>query len=487
MTSLIQRHPVAHAGFLALALLLFAAVTLALVWISPLLLLVIGGGAGAAAIAVVLLQRPLLALYAAYFLYLVPFGLRPASVDLASTIATNGAIVLAFGAWLLSAPSQRPPILWNGVYFLVALYIIWASVTLLWAHDLVEARHKLIAYFIAFVLLFLIVQQVRSLHALDGIMRVAAMIGWTVIVIGVLTVLLGGYHSGERLKVMDINENLLGLVLLATLPGVIWPVLRTSGARRSFHFVLSFVFILSTLVLVLLSGSRGSTISLVIMLLAYFFWKPLRPWGIFGGMLVASVLMAAPFLLDALHNRFAETWGNEFGDRDILWRASVLLIEDNPLTGVGVGNGPLELPHYIASLTADLDHRHQMPSHNPLLEVGCDTGLIGILLYVSIIVTALSQFFRNRRRLREAGGAMGAYFPIVLCAAVSFFSSFVKGGGLENNPVFFFLLALFVIPSQLTLGSEQTLGSAAEALARMPSIRRPTPALLRAPQRTAGK
>lgn len=447
----IKKQQVVLFAFVALALLLPAvAGTELLLWNNSPLLLLAGGGICAVAIGLFLLQRPIIALYVALFIYQIPFGLRPEAVDLAYTVIANGAIALAFCAWIIHAPFQRQPVLWNGVCFLIALYIVWAGVTLLWAPDIIEGRKKLIAYCIGLILLFLVVQQVRSLRAIDDIMRVVGLVGWMMVISGALTLLFTGYHPGTRLKVLDLNENLLGLILIVTLPGVIWPVLRSSGARRGLNMALSIVFILCTLILVLLSGSRGSALSLTIMLLAFWFWKPLRPWGIAGAVLAACMLTSAPFLLDTLNSRSAEDWGNELGGRDILWEASLRLIEDHPLTGAGVGNGPFALRQYIASLTSDYDHRDNLPSHNPFLEVGADTGILGMLLYSSILGSALWQFFRNRGRRYMRDGPMAAYFPLVLGSAVSYLASFVKGGGLENHPTFFLLLALLIMPSQLS-------------------------------------
>jgi putative inorganic carbon (HCO3(-)) transporter len=437
-------------SILALAFVLpAAAVAGLLLWTTPLILLLAGGGVCAAAIVLLLLQRPPIALQVALFFYLFPIGLRPVEIGFAQDVVTNGALALAICAWMLHALSQRRPVLWNGVYFLFALYIVWASVTLLWAPDLVAGRKLLVAYCIGLILLFLIVQQVRTLAALDGIMRVLAIIGWIMLISGALAVILTGYKFGDRLQIFNVNENTPVLYLVLTLPGVIWPVLRSSGTSRRFYMALSFVFILCTLIIVLLTGSRGGALSLIIMLLAFSSWKPLRPWGIGASVLVACTLAGAPFLLDSLSNRANDDWGNEVGGRNLLWIASLQLIADHPLIGVGVGNGPFELTPYIAALTSDFDTRNDLPSHNPLLEVSVDSGLIGLLIYVSILVNALWQFFRYRgcRYVRE--GPLAAYFPMVLCIAAAYFVAWSKDGGLESHSTFFMLLALLIIPSQL--------------------------------------
>jgi putative inorganic carbon (hco3(-)) transporter len=209
--------------------------------------------------------------------------------------------------------------------------------------NLIEGRKKLVAYCLGFIMLFLIGNQVRSLEAIDGLMCVLVMIGWILVIAGFWSLLFTDYQFGNRLKVFNMNEGALGYYFTITLPGVIWPVLQSSGHRRRLYMALSVVFILCAMILVLASGGRGSSISMVIMLLAFWFWKPLRPWGMMGGVLVAGMLIAAPILLASLNNRANDNWGTKIGDRELLWIASVHLIEDHPLTGMGVGNGPFEL------------------------------------------------------------------------------------------------------------------------------------------------
>jgi putative inorganic carbon (hco3(-)) transporter len=435
-------------SYLALILLGGAGAGL-LLWSNPLVLLLAGGIAFAAAIGLFLLLRPLTALYVALFIRLIPWENSSDEVVFAFTVAQNIAFAVAFCAWMLHASSQRRPIQWNGVCFLIALYIFWAGVTLLWAHDVVAGLEKLRRYSAGLIFVFLVVNLVKSPRAIDGMMRVLAVVGWYLVILGLQVALFTDYHP-ERLKILNMNENQSGALLILMLPGVIWPVVRSSGLRRSLHLTLSIVYMLCTVILVLLSGSRGSTLALASMLVALCFWKPLRPWGIVGGALVACLLISAPFLLGEVGKRFMEDTQTQLGGRDILWEASFYFIEDHPFTGAGVGNGPVELVPYVAALTNHYDYvDHPLPSHNPLLEAGVDTGIFGIVVYFSICVAALRQFFWCSGRWYLHGGALTAYFPIVLISAAGYITAFLKDGA-DSHPTFFLLLALLIIPSQLS-------------------------------------
>jgi O-antigen ligase len=379
------------------------------------------------------------------FLYLLPIELR---IDGFYEIAVNLSILLALGAFVLHLPSNRQPVVWNLVCNLVALYMAWGIVSLLWAPDIVQGRRKLVAYGLGLILLFLTSNQVRTFRDLDKFMRVLAMIGWILIIAGLITAFFGNYQYGDRLKVLGENENILGLILMMMLPGTIWPVLRSSGPKRSLLMALSVVYILLTLVLVVLSGSRGSTISMILVLSLFSLSRPLRPWSLVVGVLAVGIIMAAPFLLNTIVERFEEQDSADIGGRTIFWQASLLLIKDYPMTGVGIGNGPLVLIEYVRALTSDYNYRSALVSHSSLFEVGIDTGIVGMCIYLGVCVAAVGSLARSRSRMK--GVAPSAYLTIVMSIAAGYFTSSIKSGGLETHPIFFVLLSLLVIPSTLS-------------------------------------
>src|SRR5690606_308087 len=132
------------------------------------------------------------------FLALMPMELR---FEIVYTLAVNSALALALGAWLLKVVVQRQHIHWNAVCVLLTLYLVWAIVTLLWAPDLVLARKELVAYVSGFILLLLISEQVRSIAAIDGLMRVLKVMGWILVLGGLHAAFTGALQPGERLQV----------------------------------------------------------------------------------------------------------------------------------------------------------------------------------------------------------------------------------------------------------------------------------------------
>jgi hypothetical protein len=130
-----------------------------------------------------------------------------------------------------------------------------------------------------------------------------------------------------------------------------------------------------------------------------------------------------------------------------------------------VGNGPFKLREYVGELTSEFDPKPAVVSHNPLLEVCIDTGVFGMLVYASICIAGLWQFFRFRHHRCSLDLNVSAYYAIVFAVAIGYFASWIKAGGMEHHPIFFVLLGLLVIPQQLSLGVDSSDNVPADPLA----------------------
>ncbi len=390
-----------------------------------------------------LLKKPLLALNVAIFLSLLPAGLR---VEPAFMIISNLSVAIAVlawgGRWLMRLETIR----WNPAWLILLGYIVFGIVTLLWAPDLVEGRRKLIAYASGFILFFLLFQQVRTLRALDGVMSTLRILGWIIVYGGIFEIASGSYQPGQRLSIFDVNQNQLVMILLLLIPCFVWPILRSSGSRRWVHGVLSTIFILCAITFIVLSGSRGGALSLAALLFGLLLSRQVRPWALAGMIVLGGIVLAAPFLVETMSQRFEEQEGGSLGGRDVLWEAGILLIQDHPWSGVGFGGGPIEIPKYIAVLTGDtfLNTRRVFPSHNPFLEVGSDTGIIGILIYCAMLASALWPSLRKPHPSDDR--AVRFFRVLVVIVAVAYFLSWIKSGGMEIHPTLFLLMLFLMIP-----------------------------------------
>lgn len=411
---------------------------------------IVGGG-----IAVFIwLQRPVWAAYAALLLVLLPTGLIPP--DLHSTL-NRVVTVAAAVVWLFSILARDGRVRWNPTTILMLAFLGWSTLSLLWAENLDASTTILQAYVLRLALFLLIIpSQIRTKRDLDGFMTVLALSGWILMAASAVTVLREGYTPGTRLRVLGTNENELGMLALVTLTGVLWQAVQIQPRPRWMKQLGAGVFIAGTIGLVAASGSRGSALSLVAMLLTLVVLKPTRGWGALGWLLLALGAISLPVLFATTVERFTVVGGDTLlGGREALWQAAWQMIRDHPVAGVGIGNAPHALVPYLRSLRSVIG-MEAAAIHNPVLTILAETGVLGVLLYLGVLGTAIWSFIRQYwHRQALTSPLPRAYFALGAAIFMGYMVTWIKGGGVESDHTYFLMLALLLIPSCLDAGEPE--------------------------------
>lgn len=412
---------------------------------SPLLFL---GIVIVAVVFVMLIVRPVLACYLALFVVMLPVGLLPLEIH---SQLNRGLTVVAFGVWLLAVLMKRQRIYWNGTAIVMLAFLMWSLITLLWADNFEWAKTLFQVYSLRFVLfIFLIPNLIRTKRSLDGMLITLALNGWVLMAFSLFALVQDGYTPGSRFKLFDVNENDASMLIITTLLGVLWVATQLSEQRRFIKTMMAVLYLLLTIVFVFASGSRGSAISLIITLIAFLFWKETRSWSIVCIILLFLTLIFYPSLFTTTVERFllqARDSLSLLGGREVLWKAAWEIIWDHPFDGVGIGNAGIAIQPYL-----DVAHNVDgVSAHNPILVIWGETGLIGILLYLGILISALISFFKQymRFRINSIYQPYIPYFALVTCILLGFIVSWVKGGGMESAHSYFLILSLLLIPSGL--------------------------------------
>jgi len=153
-----------------------------------------------------------------------------------------------------------------------------------------------------------------------------------------------------------------------------------------------------------------------------------------GIMLLAAMAVSIGFLLPGLRMRYEEVllWPHELGDRPIIWKTGVHLAQQRPLLGYGP-----ETFHLV------FDKRHELRDqgvgawHNFVLQIGVESGIIGVISFFWILAKAL-QILRRARRRREEELA-----PAVATALLAGLTCMLLAGlfgGVIGDPVIDLLL-----------------------------------------------
>jgi O-antigen ligase len=203
-----------------------------------------------------------------------------------------------------------------------------------------------------------------------------------------------------------------------------------------------------TFIAVTLAASRGGFAGLLCAIL-FIVWR--SPRRIRNLALIAAV--AVPLLLFAptspLHRFLHPNYGDQAGEdtRLELWRAGLHMIEQNPLTGIGLGKFKLVVTQYEGD---DVDL--EKIAHNTYIEVAAEMGIPSLLVFLGILFSAYRTLMRVRKHaanpsfLHTAATAMQA--GLVGCVvAITFISC-------EKQKLLWFLIFLTPCLEALAHASE---------------------------------
>jgi putative inorganic carbon (HCO3(-)) transporter len=383
------------------------------------------------------IKRPVIALYVFVLVSLLPYGIIPPTIN---NYLNRVFPVVVLVVWLFGVISHRERIVCNLTTVLMACFLLWSVLTLFWTTNLSIGISFLKIYLVRFVIFLLLIPSlIRTQKNFDGLMNTLAISAWVLVIVSVITVLMTGYLPGTRLKVFGENENAFGLVALVTMIGVSWKALQPLKPNIFFWKLIA------------MSGSRGSIISLLVTFLAFLLWKTTRSLGKVSFLFLITIGMIAPILFQSTIERFLliDQTTTIFGGREVLWSAAWVAIKNNPWIGVGIGNSNYVMLSYLQFFRSTLGLEYASV-HNPVLTIWLDTGIPGILLYLSSMLSAIllfvQQYFKNKQFIRDH---LQPYFGIVASVFIGYMLSWIKGGGIESDTTYFLMLALLLIPSSL--------------------------------------
>lgn len=425
-----------------------AAGTSGLAHASPFSPLFILGVVVAMAVSISWLQKPVWALYAAIFVVFLPQGLIPEYIN---DYLNRSLLIIALAVWVFDVIARRRRIVWTGTMLLMLGFLTWSIVTLSWAPNVDVGARRLVQYTLRFILfLLLVTNEINTHDTLKGLMRTLALNGWVLVLVGAGTVLLVGYEAGTRLRVLAMNQNVFGIWIMITMPAVLWHATQRSGGHKTLRRLLGVSYIILAIGLVTLSGSRGGAISLFIILLLYWAWKPTRLWGKLGLIILVVAAISAPLIFSITAERFIDQTGGILGGRIPIWKGTWQVIREHPLGGVGIGNAANEIYPRVARLRVINPGSGMISIHNPILGVWADTGIVGLLLYLGVTASAIWVFIREYFYFRKSRkNSLMLYFALVSSMFVGYLLSWMNSGAMEYHQVHFLVLALLLIPSQI--------------------------------------
>ena len=175
---------------------------------------------------------------------------------------------------------------------------------------------------------------------------------------------------------------------------------------------------ITAIMVILGASSRGGQLALAVQLIVMNYRTVFKPKVLISFAVALVVLWS--FLPEAQKERFQTMGEDKTSQQRILyWENGLEMIKENPLLGVGYFNfAPYFQRYYPEDVLFD---RAELP-HNIIIQVGTDTGAIGLAIFLALILIAL----RKAQRFRAKGCEINQRL-IGNCANLSLIGFFVAG------------------------------------------------------------
>jgi probable O-glycosylation ligase (exosortase A-associated) len=315
----------------------------------------------------------------------------PWSFILAGTaIAT--ALIWRAGFWL--SPTRfhgvRLPRFTIG-HYLLGLFALWIAVTYITAERIDVAEVPWDEYrkiFLMFFIASLVTISIRQLWALYLIVAFSLIyISWEVNEIYFTN---GGYNFLYNRGFCGLDNNGAALLLAMGIPLCVY---AWDGIRHwsRWFFPIGIALIAHC---VLLSYSRGAMLSLLITSPLYFFRCRNKKWilAFYAAGVLAVPFMASKEITDRFLTITKHGEDESANSRKTTWSIAWRMANEKPIFGFGLRNSSL----YTAQYGADSEGR---VIHNTYLQIGADSGLVGLGFYLTYLTGVFICCSLVRRRL----------------------------------------------------------------------------------------
>jgi O-antigen ligase len=348
-----------------------------------------------------------------------------------------------------------------GLTYVLVLFLSWAALSQLWAEDSGQALTEFSRLALNALLFLIIFTAVRTPTQAIGF--VAAFVGGACID-GLYGMLFATSDPGtaSRLSSSITNPNELATILVAALV----LSLGLAAALRQQPLARWAALAAAALCIggIFLTGSRGGLVALAVALAAFLVvgarWR--------GRLLAVAVVVALAgvgyfnYVASPAIRSHVSTVGSGTGRLD-LWTVAWRMVEQEPIRGVGGGNFPVSSVHYLlepgAIARSDYIVGSPKVAHNTYLELWAELGLVGLILFLSVVGFCLYSALKAAGSFARQGDVrMEVMARCLFVALAGLLAADFFGSRLTNKEIW---LLLGLAPALLAIArSREPTGSA---------------------------
>ena len=212
----------------------------------------------------------------------------------------------------------------------------------------------------------------------------------------------------DRVNIEEIDQNLLAMSFLVSIAFLLFVIFH-----QSLSFMMRSIILLGILLFfggVISTGSRSSIITLILFTLYIIPKKDIIKSSNIILFVTFTVFILLIFETDNPFQRFLNyrinlAFEDKGANRLIIWSVAPEMIKDNLITGVGFRNFPYRFKDYLDLTPLDvLDYekmggREFVGSHNTVIEVISELGIVGFILYYWFQITMVIKLIKVQKVL----------------------------------------------------------------------------------------
>lgn len=269
-------------------------------------------------------------------------------------------------------------------------FLAWACLSLVWATDRTLASSELETLVQLFVIAVLVADVVvHTPDVVRPLLWAYALAAALTAVVGCLQVLSSGAVGARIAAFQGQDEAQFAAVLL---PAFVFAFLELLGRR---HVAASFTVALLCAIGIVLSGTRGAWLSVVVVLVLFVLPR-LRTRQRVAALVAAALFIVVAVQLpgvSALVSERTDTALSTGGSgRVVIWSVGLEIMREAPLTGVGFANYPVAFtPERILSSGVEVSPGVNRAPHSIILGTAGELGLVGIVLLAAFLVPLLAR------------------------------------------------------------------------------------------------
>lgn len=147
-------------------------------------------------------------------------------------------------------------------------------------------------------------------------------------------------------------------------------------------------------------------------------WKPL----VIAGLFLAVATIAGSYRSGIVQRAASSVDTRDMSNiqRSLQWKAGLRVFKDHPIAGVGPGALKIHMAEnltpafYKTGIETVSEH-----AHNEFIEIAADTGIVGLLLFLWIILTGFLITLRAQRQSSQSGDTWSSIHSAALFAGIS--------------------------------------------------------------------